>query len=71
MVPREYMTSGESGASQGFLFKEDGEKVFRTAEIYQITEEGEVYLNPGDFGQNTVLAHPETGESFMLKEKNL
>lgn len=69
VVPAEYMTFSESGTSQGFLFKEEGEKVFRTAEIYQITEEGEVYLNPGDFTQNTFLAHPESGESFPLKEK--
>lgn len=69
IVPAEYLAFNESGTSQGFLFKEDGEKVFRTAEIYQVTEDGEVYLNPGDYGQNTILVHPESGESFSLKEK--
>lgn len=69
VVPPEYITSNESGTMQGFLFKEEGETVFHTAEIYHITEEGEVYLNPGDFGQNTVLVNPGSSESFTLKEK--
>lgn len=71
IVPSEYMTSNESGTTQGFLIKEDGESVFHTVEIYHITEDGDVYLNPGDFGANTLLINPETSESYQLKEKGL
>ena len=57
VVPVEYMTSNENGTMQGFLIKEEGEAVFHTEEIYHITEDGEVYLNPG------------TSETCQLKEK--
>ncbi len=69
VVPLEYMTLNESGTTQGFLFKEDGESVFHTVEIYHITEEGEVYLNPEDFGADTLLVNPETSENYQLKSK--
>ena len=69
VVPSEYMTSNESGTMQGFLIKEEGEAVFHTAEIYHITEDGEVYLNPGDFEKNTFFVKPGTSETYQLKEK--
>ncbi len=69
VVPVEYMTSNENGTMQGFLIKEEGEAVFHTEEIYHITEDGEVYLNPGDFEQNTTFVKPGTSETCQLKEK--
>lgn len=69
VVPSEYMTSNESGTMQGFLIKEEGEAVFHTVEVYHITEDGEVYLNPDDFEKNTLFVKPGTSETYQLKEK--
>lgn len=75
VVPSEYLTSNKSGSSQGVLVQEKNEEngkmesVFQAADIYYMTEEGDFYLNPDDFRQNTYLMKPDSSETFLLKEK--
>ena len=67
IVPQEYLTT--SGASDGFLVQEDGNAVFYPAEIYDISEDGYLYVNPKDFKENMVLIKPESTETSILKTK--
>lgn len=67
IVPQEYLTT--SGASDGFLVQEDGNAVFYPAEIYDISEDGYLYVNPKDFKENMVLIKPESTETSVLKTK--
>lgn len=75
VVPPEYLTSNKSGTSQGVLIQEKNdesgemEAVFLAADIYYMTDEGDFYLNPDDFRQNTSLLRPDSSETFPLKEK--
>lgn len=71
VISADYLTAGGSSGSQGVLIKEEDGTVFREADVYYESEEGEVFLNPDDFSQNTILAAPESGsaQSSSLKEK--
>lgn len=67
IVPQEYLTT--SGASDGFLIQEDGNGVFYSADIYEISEDGYLYVNPKDFKANMVIIKPESTETYQLKTK--
>lgn len=67
IVPQEYLTT--SGASDGFLIQEDGDGVFYSADIYEISEDGYLYVNPKDFKANMVIIKPESTETYQLKTK--
>lgn len=67
VVPQEYLTA--SGASDGFLVQKDGDAVFCSADIYDVSEDGYLYVNPKDFKVNMVLIKPESTETYILKEK--
>lgn len=75
VVPPEYLTSNKSGTSDGVLVQQkndesgETESVFQSVDIYYMTEEGDFYLNPDDFGHNTTLVKPGSSESFLLKER--
>lgn len=67
VVPQEYLTT--SGASDGFLVQKDGDVVFCSADIYDVSEDGYLYVNPKNFKADMVLIKPESTETYILKEK--
>ena len=67
IVPQEYLTV--SGASEGFLVEENGEAVFHSADIYDMSEDGYLYADSEDFKENMVLIKPESTETYILKTK--
>lgn len=75
VVPAEYLASNKGGTAEGVMIRkkndENGavESVFQAADIYYVTEEGDFYLNPDDFGQNTALQKAGSAETFLLKDK--
>ena len=45
---------------------EDGEEDFNLIRIYNITPEGDIYVNPNEVPYGTVLISPDTGETLAL-----
>ncbi len=75
VVPSEYLTDNTTGTAGGVLVQEKNEKgdmesVFQAADIYYMTEEGDFYLDPEDFGHHTSLVKPGSSETFLLKDKD-
>lgn len=69
VVPAEYVAIDETSGASGLMIQKEGEVYFQKADIYEQTEDGEVYLNTDDFERNTVAVHPKSGETCTLKEK--
>lgn len=69
IVPEDYLTT--SGSSEGVLVMSDNEAVFKSADIYNISEDGYLYLNPEEFEEGTIFVKPESVETYMLEEKRL
>lgn len=68
-VPQEYITFGGNSSSSGVMVRgKGGTAVFRTADIYKSTEDGQVYLSPLDLKAGTVLIKPESSEAMELSE---
>lgn len=66
-VPQEYLTT--SGASTGFLVQKDDTVEFCSADIYDVSEDGYLYVNPKNFKENMILIKPESTETYILKDK--
>lgn len=67
IVPQEFLTS--SGSSEGILVQENNEAVFHSADIYDVSEDGYLYINPEDFEENMVIVKPESTETYILKTR--
>lgn len=46
---------------------EEGEEEFSLIRIYNITPEGDIYVNPNEVPYGTVLISPDTGETLTLR----
>ncbi len=68
VIPEEYITYGGNSSSPGVNVQKGSGVSFQTVDIYKTTEEGDVYLNPSQFVQGTVLVRPESSETLELKE---
>lgn len=68
IVPEEYLTS--SGSADGFLVQKNNSAEFKAASIYNVSEDGYLYLNPEDFEKDTVLVKPESTETYLLRTKH-
>ena len=59
VIPQEYITTGGNSSSQGVLVRENsGSAVFRAVDIFDTTEEGEVYISRNSLDPGTVLIRP-------------
>ena len=47
---------------------EEGEEEFALIRIYNITPEGDIYINPNEVPYGTVLVSPDTGEMLTLSD---
>lgn len=67
IAPTEYLT--DSGAAKGILVQEDGEAIFHSVDIYNVSEDGYIYIDSNDFKENMILVKPESTETYVLKTK--
>lgn len=72
-VPQDYLTTGGNSSSEGILKKDgNGSPVFQEVDIYNISDEGEVYLSTSDVNKGDVLIKPESSETYTVDvEKTL
>lgn len=59
VVPEEFLTSSGNSSSQGVMVKKGNDAVYQPVTVYYRTEDGNVYLEPEEFGKNPVIVKPE------------
>lgn len=69
VVPEEYITTyGKRAATGVMVMNKDGQSAaFQETTVYNMTPEGECYLNPLAFPKGTTLVKPDTMETIELK----
>lgn len=69
VIPQEFITTGGNSSSQGVLVNEKGgSAVFQPVDIFDTTEEGEVYISRDDLDPGSVLIKPESTETYTVNE---
>ena len=69
IVPRDYLTTGGNGSSTGvLLLDDDGNAVFKEIDIYNISEDDEVYVSLSDIKTGDVLIKPESSETYSVDD---
>lgn len=69
IVPEEYITTGGNSSSSGVMVQDkDGNASFQAADIYNTSDDGEVYLSRDDIERGTVLVKPESTETYTVEE---
>ena len=73
IIPKEYITTGGNSSASGvMLAKENGSAVFHAVNIYDISENGDVFVSKQDLEDGSVLVKPESSDTFVVgKTKNL
>ena len=73
VIPEEYITTGGNSSSDGVMVQdENGDAVFQQMDIYDSSDEGEVYISRDDITEGTVLIKPESSETYTVgKTKTL
>ena len=73
IIPKEYITTGGNSSASGvMLAKENGSAVFHAGNIYDISENGDVFVSKQDLEDGSVLVKPESSDTFVVgKTKNL
>ena len=73
VIPEEYITTGGNSSSDGVMVQdENGDAVFQQVDIYDSSDEGEVYISRDDITEGTVLIKPESSETYTVgKTKTL
>ena len=67
IVPRDYLTTGGNGSSTGvLLLDDDGNAVFKEIDIYNISEDDEVYVSLSDIKTGDVLIKPNRRKHIVL-----
>lgn len=67
IVPEEYITTGGNSSASGVMVKkENGEAVFQQVEIYNTSEEGEVFINRDSLSEGTMIIKPESTETYKI-----
>lgn len=67
VVPEEYITTGGNSSASGVMVKkENGEAVFQQVEIYNTSEEGEVFINRDSLSEGTMIIKPESTETYKI-----
>lgn len=73
VIPEEYITTGGNSSSDGVMVQdENGNAVFQQVDIYDSSDEGEVYISRDDITEGTALIKPESSETYTVgKTKTL
>ena len=69
VIPEAYLTTGGNSSSQGVMVMEgSGNAVFRSVNIYNTTDDGDVYLSRDEIEEGTTLIMPDSNETFTVGE---
>lgn len=71
-IPEEYLTTSGNSSSQGVMIKDGSNASYQSVDVYFTSEDGEAYLNPSAFDENTVLVKPgdsATQETYLLRNQ--
>ena len=67
IIPEEYITTGGNSSSDGIMVQDEtGDAVFQQVDIYDSSDEGEVYISRDDITEGTVLIKPESSETYTV-----
>ena len=67
VIPEAYLTTGGNSSSQGVMIMEgSGNAVFQAVDIYNTTEDGDVYLSRDEIDEGTTLIMPDSTETFTV-----
>lgn len=67
IIPQEYVTAGGNSSSEGVMVqKESGDAEFKQIDVYDSTEEGEVYISRDDIQEGTILVKPDSAETYII-----
>lgn len=73
VIPEDYITSGGNSSSDGVMVRqEDGSAVFRTVNVYDVSEKGEICISRETISEGDVLIKPESNDTYTVgKTKSL
>lgn len=73
IIPEDYITTGGNSSSDGVMVQEEnGGAVFQPVDIYDSSDEGEVYISRDGVSEGSVLIKPESSETYTVgKTKTL
>ena len=72
IIPKEYITTGGNSNASGVMLAKNGSAVFHAVNIYDISENGDVFVSKQDLEDGSVLVKPESSDTFVVgKTKNL
>lgn len=67
VIPQEYLTGGGNSSDSGFLVSSgDGGMQFKAVDIYDVSEDGEIYVSRDDLDVGDVLIQPESDNTFTV-----
>lgn len=69
IIPQSYLTTGGNGSSYGVLTRDkNGGTVFKQVDIYNITEDGDVYVSQSDLAMGDTIIQPESMDVYVVSE---
>ena len=69
VIPEEYITTGGNSSSKGVMIQDkNGNATFQAVDIYDTSDDGEVYISRDTVKQGTVLVKPESVETYTVEE---
>lgn len=67
VIPEEYITTGGNSSAEGVMVREDaGDAKFQQIDVYDVADDGEVYVSRDDIGIGTVLVKPDSSETYTI-----
>lgn len=73
VVPEDFITTGGNSSSDGVLAEQrDGSAEFMKVEVYDISEDGDAYIDQDSLEEGTVIFKPDSSETYSIgKTKTL
>ena len=69
VIPKDYLTTGGNSSSSGVMVQDkDGNASFHAVDIYNTSDDGEVYLSRDGIERGAVLVKPESTETYTVEE---
>lgn len=73
VVPQEYMTTGGNSSASGFMVEnKKGDIAFRSVDIFDISDNGEVCISRDDLEEGEIIIMPDSSDTYTVgKTKSL
>ena len=67
VIPEDYITTGGNSSSEGVMIQQkNGSVEFTSIDIYDRSEDGEVYVSRDELNEGDVLVMPESSETYTV-----